>query len=338
MFRSSILTAWLMVVLSLGLHAQYAVTGSIPLPGVTGWDYAYADSADRMLYVTHGNVVHIVDLDSQKPVADITGLNRIHGIAIASDLNRGFISDGADNVVVIFDLKSHAVLQKVAAGKNPDGILYDAVSKRVFAFNGRSQDVTAIDAATGKVDGTVALGGKPEFPASDGKGGLWVNIEDKNELVHFDPQGLKVLHRWPLAPCEGPSGLALDAAGRRLFAVCDEKKMVAVDADTGKIVATIPIGDGPDAAGYDPEKKLVFSSNGEGTLTVVKQESPDQYSVLQTVTTEKSARTMALDTKTHKIYLPAAKLGPRPAATPDNPHPWPKIEPDSFHLVVVSPQ
>jgi YVTN family beta-propeller protein len=338
MLGSRLFTACSIFLLSLSLQTQYAVTGSIPLPGVTGWDYAYADSGARMLYVTHGNVVHILDLDTQKPVADITGLNRIHGVAIANDLNHGFISDGGDNVVVMFDVKTHAVLQKIPAGKNPDGIVYDPFSKRVFAFNGRSQDVTAIDAASGTVAGTVALGGKPEFPVSDGKGGLWANVEDKNEIVHLDPKGLTVLHHWAIAPCEGPSGLAFDPAGRRLFAVCDEKKMVAVDADSGKVVATVPIGDGPDAAGYDAEKKLVFSSNGEGTLTVVKQESPDKYSVLQTVTTEKSARTMALDTKTHKIYLPAAKLGPRPPATQDNPHPWPKIEPDSFHLVVVSPQ
>ena len=339
MCRSILVTGFLLMGISGTLYAQqYAVTSRIPLEGDGGWDYLYADSANRQLYVSHGTEVQVVDLDSGKPTAKITGMKRIHGIAAADDLNRGFISDGGDDSVLIFDLKTNSVLQKVKTGANPDGILYDAASQRVFAFNGRSNDVTAIDAATGKVVGTVALQGKPEFPVSDGKGDIYANIEDKSEIVQIDPKTLKLNKRWPLAPCEEPSGLAMDPAARRLFSVCDNQKMAIVDADSGKVVATVNIGKGPDAAAYDPESKLVFSSNGEGTLTVVSQESADQYTVVADVPTEKSARTVALDTQTGKLYLPAAQLGPPSAPTTDNPHPRPKILPGSFHVLVVSPR
>jgi YVTN family beta-propeller protein len=338
--RNSLLIAgFLLFGFSLAVGAQpYKVSGRIPVDGDSGWDYLYADSVNGLLYVSHGTEVAVVDLSSQKPTAKIAGMKRIHGIAVADGLNRGFISDGGDDVVVIFDVKSNAVLQKVAAGKNPDGILYDPYSKRVFAFNGRSNDVTAIDAASGKVAGTIALDGKPEFPVSDGKGNVYANIEDKSEIVQIDPQALTVKKTWPLSPCEEPSGLAMDVEGRRLFSVCSNKKMAIVNADSGQVVATVTIGDGPDAAGYDPAKKLAFSSNGEGTLTVVKQDGLDKYTVLANVATERSARTMTLDTKTHKIYLSAAQFGEAPPATADNPRPRPKIVPGSFHILVVSPE
>jgi YVTN family beta-propeller protein len=339
MRRICLFIGLLLLGLSLQGNAQhYKVNGRIPLGGEGGWDYLFADSANGQLYVSHGTQVEVVDLASEKPVAKITGMKRIHGIAVANDLNRGYISDGGDDVVLIFDLKSNAVLQKVPAGKNPDGILYDPYSRRVFAFNGRSNDVTAIDAASGKVAGTIALDGKPEFPVSDGKGNVYANIEDKSEIVQLDPQTLKVKKTWPLSPCEEPSGLAIDLEARRLFSVCSNNKMAVVNADSGQVIATVAIGDGPDAAAYDPGSKLVFSSNGSGTLTVVGQSSPDKYSVLENVPTERSARTMTLDTKTHKIYLSAAQLGATPEATADNPHPRPKIVPDSFHILVVSPQ
>jgi DNA-binding beta-propeller fold protein YncE len=332
-----LITGLLLLGFSTGASAQqYKISGRVPLEGDSGWDYLFVDSVNGQLYVSHGTEVVVVDLASQSPIATITGMKRIHGIAVATDLNRGYISDGGDDVVVIFDLKSHAVLQKVATGKNPDGILYDAYSKRVFAFNGRSNDVTAIDAASGKVAGTVALDGKPEFPVSDGKGNVYANIEDKSEIVQLDPQALKVKKTWSLSPCEEPSGLAIDVESRRLFSVCSNKKMAIVNADSGQLITTVAIGDGPDAAAYDPGSKLAFSSNGEGTLTVVRQDSPDKYTVLANVPTEKSARTMALDTKTHKIYLSAAQLGAAPEATADNPHPRPKIVPGSFHVLVVS--
>jgi YVTN family beta-propeller protein len=337
--RRTIATGFfLLLFVSSALYAQqYKVTGTIAIAGDWGWDYLVADGPSRVLYVSHGTQVELLDLDKETIVGKIDGMKRIHGIALAHDLNRGFISDGGDDDVVVFDLKSHAVLQKVKAGANPDGILYDPASKRVFAFNGRSSDVTAIDAASGKVLGTIPVGGKPEFPVSDGQGSVFANIEDKSEIVKIDPQSLKVIARWPLAPCEQPSGLAIDVSNQRLFAVCDDQKMAVVNAASGKIVTTVAIGDGPDAAAFDPETKLVFSSNGAGTLTVVKQQSADRYSVAQTVTTEKSARTMALDPKTKKIYLSAAKFADAPAPTADNPHPRPKAIPGSFHLVVVSP-
>ena len=339
MHRSTLFAFLLSFGLSISLNAQqYKVTGQIPIEGAGGWDYIYADSSNHRLYVSHNTKVDVVDLGSEKPIATIDGLKHIHGIAIAQSLNRGFISDGGDDIVAVFDLKSNSIVQRVKTGSNPDGILYDSATQRVFAFNGRSGDVTAINAKDGSVAGTIAVGGKLEFPASDGKGSIFVNVEDKSEIVKIDPKGLTVIAHWPLKGCDEPSGLAIDTASHRLFSVCDNKTMAVVDYDSGKVVATVPIGDGPDAAGYDADKKLVFSSNGQsGTLTVVKQEGPDKYSVLDNVATEKSARTMAIDSSTHKIYLPAAKFGPAPAATKDNPRPRPTIVPGSFHVLIVSP-
>ncbi len=339
MRRSWLYLALLSVGFSISLHAQqYKVTGTIPVEGAGGWDYAYADSSNHQLYVAHNTQVDVIDLNTQKSAATISGLKHVHGIAIADELNRGFITDGGDNVVVVFDLKSNSILQRVKAGNNPDGVVYDRSTQRVFAFNGRSGDVTAINAKDGSVAGTIAIGGKLEFPASDDKGSVFVNVEDKSEIVKLDPQGLKVVAHWPLKGCDEPSGLAIDTGSHRLFSVCDNKTMAVVDYDSGKIVATVPIGEGPDATAYDADKKLIFSSNGEsGTLTIVKQESADKYSVASTLTTEKSARTMALDPTTHVIYLPAAKFGPVPAPTKEVQHPRPAVVPGSFHLIVVSP-
>lgn len=328
------------IAFSLSSLAQtYKVTASIPIPGEGGWDYLYADSGSRMLYVSHNTQVDIIDMDAGKPVFVISGMKHIHGIAIAQDLGRGFISDGGDNVIVILDLVSRTVLQKVPAGQNPDGIVYDPATKRLFAFNGHSKDVTVIDGASGRVAGTIALDGKPEFPVTDGAGNIYDNIEDKSEIVRIDPRAMKITATWPLAPCEEPSGLAYDPESKRLFSVCDNQKMAVVNAETGKVVTTVPVGNGPDATFYYANRKLVFSPNGEdGTLTVIKQESADKYSVLDTVKTEKSGRTMALDRKTGKIYIAAAQFGPRPAPTASEPHPRPKIVAGSFHLVVVAPQ
>jgi DNA-binding beta-propeller fold protein YncE len=337
--RQSILLAIILTTGTAGsvLAQQYKVVGQIPIEGAGGWDYAYVDSANRQLYVTHGTELQVIDLTTEKPTAKIIGMKRLHGVATADDLNRGFISDGGDNVVVVFDLKTNQIVQRVKAGTNPDTIIYDSSTQRVFAFNGRSGDATAINAKDGTVAGTIDLGGKPEFAAVDGKGFIYDNIEDKSEIVKLDAKNLKVVSRWPLKGCEGPSGLAIDTDAHRLFSVCGNKTMAVTDYDSGKAVATVPIGEGPDAAIYDAEKKLAFSSNGEGTLTVVKRESADKYSVAQTAPTEKSARTMALDPKTHKIYLPAAQFGPAPPAMQDNPHSRPPVVPGSFHLVVVSP-
>ncbi len=296
---------------------SYKLVKTIPIPGEGGWDYLYADSANRRLYVSHATEVEVLDLDTNAIVGKIPNTNGVHGIAIADDLHRGFVSDGRDNQVTIFDLKSLDVISTVKTGTNPDGILYDPFSKRVFAFNGRSKDATAIDAETGTVAGTIPLGGKPEFPATDGKGNVYANIEDTSELVRLDPKTLEVKNRWPLGPqCDSPSGLAIDTSSRRLFPVCENKVMAVVDADSGKVITTVPTGAGTDAAGFDPGTKLAFASNGgDATLTVVKEDSPDKYSVVENAKTSRGARTMALDTKTHKIYLSDADFGPAPAAT-----------------------
>jgi DNA-binding beta-propeller fold protein YncE len=314
----------------------YKVTGAISIGGTGGWDYLTADGQNRRLYVSHAGSVEVIDLDTQKSIGTIGGMSRIHGIVIATDLNTGFITDGGNNEVVLFDLKTLKVKDKVKAGENPDGAVWDASSRRVFAFNGRSHDATVIDAATGKVDGRIALGGKPEFPVSDGQGSVYDNIEDKNEIVRIDSKTLQVKAHWSIAPCESPSGLAIDLANRRLFAVCDGNKMAVVDADSGKVIATPTIGDGPDAAAYDPGRKLAFSSNGDGSLTVVRQNGKDDYAVVETVLTAKGARTMALDATTHKIYLSSAEYGPAPAATAQNPHPRPAVLPGTFKVLVVS--
>ncbi|HEY7209721.1 MAG TPA: YncE family protein [Bryobacteraceae bacterium] len=309
---------------------QYKVSGSIPIGGSGGWDYLTADSESHRLYVSHAGEVEVIDLESRKPVGKISGMSRIHGIAIANDLSTGFISDGGSNQVVSFDLKTLAAKSKIATGTNPDGIVYDPASTRVFAFNGRSHDATVIDAKTGKVDRTIALSGKPEFPVSDGRGNIYDNIEDKSEIVQIDSKDLTVKAHWPVAPCESPSGLAIDTRNRRLFAVCDNKIMAVVDADSGKVVATPAIGEGPDAAAFDPGTQLAFSSNGEGTLTVVAQNGKDSYAAAQTVPTAKGARTMALDAATHTIYLSTAKFGPSNGTS------RPSILPGTFNVLVVS--
>lgn len=334
-FRSFL--ALLVVSLSAAGAGTYKLVKTIPIPGQGGWDYLFADSPNRRLYISHGTEVDVLNLDTGTITGKIPNTNGVHGIAVAHEFNRGFISDGRDNQVTIFDLNTLAVITNVKAGTNPDGILYDPYSRRVFAFNGRSANMTAIDAKTGQVAGTMALGGKPEFPATDGKGNVFVNIEDKSELVRFDPKTLEIENRWPLAPCESPSGLAIDTAHHRLFPACDNKIMAVVDADNGKVITTVPTGEGTDAAAFDSGTKLAFSSNGgDGTLTVIKQESADKYSVSQNVQTRRGARTMALDLKTHTIYLSDADFGERPAPTAENPHPRPKIIPGTFKLLVVA--
>jgi len=313
----------------------YKAAGSIQIGGNGGWDYLTADSANRKLYVSHSGQVEVIDLDSGKPAGKIAGMMGIHGIALANDLGVGFISDGRANQVVEFNLSTLAIQKTIKAGTNPDGIVYDSVSKRVFAFNGRSHDATAINATDGTVAGTVKLDGKPEFPVSDGAGSVFVNIEDKSELVKINSKTLAVEATWPLAPCESPSGLAIDKANRRLFSVCDNKLMAITDADSGKVVATPAIGEGPDATAYDPGTHLAFSSNGEsGTLTVIKSVGKDRYAVAETVETAKGARTMTLDGKTHKLYLPTAHFGPAPTPTGAGQRSRPPILPGTFQVLV----
>jgi outer membrane protein assembly factor BamB len=311
--------------------SRYHVAKTLTIGGDEGWDYLTVDSDARRVYVSHGSRVVVLDADTGSVVGEIPDTHGVHGITLASDLGRGFTSNGRANTVTIFDLKTLKTLRTVAAGTNPDAIVYDAGSKRVFTMNGRSQDATAIDASTGAVAGTFALGGKPEFAVADGKGSVFVNIEDKSELVEFDPQKLTVLHRWQLAPCQEPSGLAMDRKSRRLFAGCDNKMMAVVNADTGKVIATPAIGEGVDANAFDPATNLAFASNGEGTLTVVHEDSPEKFTILDNVPTKRSARTMGLDLKTHNIYLPAADFeAPAPGERRG------KMKPGSFVLLIVT--
>jgi DNA-binding beta-propeller fold protein YncE len=274
-----------------------------------------------------------------KMVGDIPGTDGVHGIALAPALNRGFVSDGRSSEVTVFDLTTLKTLDAIkVTGQNPDCIVYDPASKRVFTFNGRSGNSTAIDAATGKVVGTIDLGGRPEFAVADGRGHIYNNLEDKSEQVAIDTETLKVTNHWSLAPCESPSGLAIDPEHRRLFAGCDNQKMAITDPDAGKVVTTVAIGEGVDANGFDPGPQLAFSSNGEsGTLTVVHEDAPDKYTVLGNVPTERGARTMALDLKTHHVFVVTASFGPRPAeATPQNPRRRPAMEPGSFRVIELA--
>jgi DNA-binding beta-propeller fold protein YncE len=311
----------------------YHVVKTIPIGGAGGWDYCAVDSAARRLYVSHGTHVVVLDADSGAIVGDVPNTLGVHGIALATDLGRGFISAGRANSIIIFDLKTLKTIETVKSGGiNPDAIYYDAGSKRVFAFNGRSANAIAINAADGKVAGMIPVGGKPEFAAGDDQGHVFVNVEDKGQLLEIDAQKLSVLHRWPLAGCKEPSGLAFDQKNRRLFSVCGNKKMMVVNADSGAVVASPPIGEDPDAAGFDPDTQLVFSSNGEsGDLTVIHEDSADKYTVVENVPTKKYARTMAIDSKTHNIFLPIADFEPvAPKGEED-----PPMKPNTFGVLLV---
>jgi len=287
----------------------YHITGEIQIGGEGGWDYLTADSAGRRLYVSHGTHVVVVDLDSNKTVGDIPDTPGVHGIAIAPELGKGFVSNGRGNNVTIFDLKTLKATGTAATQENPDSIRYDSVSGRVFAFNGRSKSATAIDAKTGKVAATISLPGKPEFSVADGKGHVYANIEDTNEIVEIDAAKASVNKKFSLSPCDGPSGLAYDAKNRRLFSVCSNRVMAVSDPDAGKVIATPAIGAGSDGVAFDPGTGYAMSSNGDGTLTIVAQ-SGGKWDVLENIATERGARTIAVDEKTHKVYLPTAKTAP----------------------------
>jgi DNA-binding beta-propeller fold protein YncE len=336
----------LLVALSLGLLSATGVGATQPAAGYhvlhryvvggdQGWDYLAFDPAARRVYVSHGDEVVVLDADDGKPVGRIEHLDGVHGIALAPARHRGWISNGRSGEVTAFDtatLKTLGTLK--ASGANPDAILYDPASGRVFTFNGRSANATAFDAASGKQLATIALPGKPEFAVSDGAGHIWANIEDKSELVEMDPKTASVRATWSLAPCQSPSGLAIDVAHRRLFSVCDNQTMTVLDADSGRHVANVPIGEGPDAVAFDSQRGLVFSSNGEsGTLTVVHEDDPDHYRVLATVPTQTTARTLALDPRSGHLFLSAAKFGPH--TEQGGAHHRPPVLPGSFTVLEV---
>jgi len=313
----------------------YGVVDTLKLGGEGGWDYLTFDPTSRRLFVSRGTHVVVVDADTKATVGDIPDTPGVHGIAIATDLGRGFVSNGRAATATIFDLKTLGKVGEVKTGQNPDAILYDKASGRVLTFNGRSADATAFDAARGTVVGTVPLGGKPEFAVADGQGRVYVNIEDTSEIVALDSRDLQVKARWPLKPCEEPSGLAFDAEHARLFSVCRNRLMAVVDAGTGRVITTLPIGGGVDGAAFDPATGLAFSSNGEGTVTVVHEDSPDTFRVVDTVKTQRGARTVALDPKTHRLFLSTAEFGPPPPATAEAPRPRPSIVPGTFVVLVL---
>lgn len=329
------------VIISLVTSAVYAaapgyhIINTYKVGGDGGWDYLTADASARRIYVSRATRVMVLDADTGKNLGEISDTPGVHGIALAPELGRGFTGNGREGTVSIFDIKTLATSSKVKVGENPDAILFDPATKRVFTFNGRSQDSTAIDAAKGSVLGTIKLDGKPEFAASDGKGEIFVNIEDKSELTAIDPNKLEVKAKWALAPCESPSGLSMDRKNRRLFVGCENKMMAVVNADSGKVITTLAIGEGVDATTFDEETGLAFASCGEGVLTVVHEDSPDKFSVAENVTTQQGARTLALDAKTHNIFVVTAKFGPPPSATTDNPRPRRSIMPDSFVVLVL---
>lgn len=301
--------------------------------GEGGWDYLKVDSAAHRLYIAHGPRVEVIDTETGKPVGAITGLHGTHGIALDTAGKYGYISDGGGNAVVVFDRATLATVATIPAGTNPDGIIFEPATQTVWAFNGRSQNVTVIDAATQKAIDTIALPGKPEFPQVDGKGTIFDNIESKSEIVRIDARSKVITAEWP-AGCDSPSGLAFDVAGHRLFPVCDGNKMSVIDSDTGKLLANPAIGDGPDAARWSARHKLVFASSGDGLLSVVDAAAPG-YATIEKLATQRGARTMAYDPATDRIYTVTAEFGPRPAPTADHPHPRPSIVPGSFTVIVI---
>jgi DNA-binding beta-propeller fold protein YncE len=312
----------------------YHLLKKFVLGGEGGWDLLAFDSAANRLYISRGTHVMVVDPDSGAIVGDIPNTPRVHGIALAPEFGKGFTTNGGDATVTIFDLKTLKTLGQVKVGQNPDAIVYDPASKRIFVFNGNSKDTTAIDARTGTVAGTLALGGKPELGVADERGKIFVNLEDKSAVVEFDSRKLAVEATWPLAPGEEPTGIAMDRKHRRLFVTCSNKLMAVINADNGKLVTTVPIGSGVDGAAFDSERQLAFSSNGEGTLTVVHEDSPDRFRVVENAATQRGARTIDLDQKTHRVFLVTAEFGPAPAPTAAQPRPRPTIVPGSFTLLV----
>jgi DNA-binding beta-propeller fold protein YncE len=333
----ALLISLLITAAALAGPSGYHIAKTYKLGGEGGWDYLTVDSKARRVYISRGTHVMVVDADSGAVAGDIPNTNGVHGIAIAAEFDKGFISDGRDNNVTIFDPQTLKVLGTVATGKNPDAIIYDAASKRVFTFNGSGKDTTAIDAKAGTVAGTIALGGKPEAAVSDGKGHIFVNIEDTSEIVQFDSNKLSVENRWKIAPGEEASGLAFDVKNRRLFAVCSNKMMVVMNADNGQVVTTVPIGAGSDGAAFDPETGFAFSTNGgDGNMTVVHEDSASKFTVVENVPTMRRARTIALDPKTHNVYTITAEFGQAPAPTTEQPRPRAPMVPGSFTLLVLS--
>lgn len=311
----------------------YSIIDHWKVGGTGGWDYLLADPSAHRLYITHGPRVEVLDTQTGKPVGAITGLKGTHGVALDPEGQFGYISDGGANAVVVFDRKTLATVASVPAGTNPDGITYEPVTKTVWAFNGRSKNVTVIDASSRTVVATIALPGKPEFPQPDGKGHVFDNIEDKNSIVALDAKSKTLTGTWPLTDCDSPSGMAIDRAHSRVYSVCDGKKMAIVDTNTGKQLGTAQIGDGPDAAGFGQKHQLAFASSGDGMLAVVDAAHGNR--TVQMLPTQKGGRTMAYDESSDRVYVVSAEFGPRPGPTATNPRPRAAALPDTFQVLVI---
>src|SRR5215469_10412494 len=318
---------------------QYHIAHEVKLPGDEGWDYLTFDDAAHRLFIAHGTQVQVVDTDHLTPAGTIADTPGVHGVALAQDVGHGYVSAGRTSTIIVFDLKTLARVKEIkATGENPDAIIYDSATHRVFSFNGRGRNATVIDAKTDEVLGTIVLDAKPEFAVVDGKGRVYVNLEDKSSIAQIDAQHLTVTADWPIKGCEEPSGLAIDLPGQRLFAGCSNKVMAVVDARSGRTIGTAPIGAGVDGAKYDSGKRLAFASCGsDAVLTVVGTSASGAPEVVQALTTQRGARTMALDEHSHRIFLVTANFGPPPAATAEHPHPRPAILPGTFRLLVVEP-
>ena len=319
----------------LAADGPYHLLKEIPISGEGGWDYLSIDEAGRRLYVSHATKVVVIDLDKDVVAGEITNTPGVHGVALAPELQRGFTSNGRENKASIVDLKTLATLSRVDTGENPDGMVYEPGQQEVYMFNGRGQSATVIDAKTDKVVATIPLGGRPEFPAADAKAArVYDNLEDKSEVVVIDAKTHEIVDRWPIAPGEGASGMAIDVAHHRLFLGCGNKLMAMMDSETGKVVGTVPIGDGVDANAFDPGTQYAFASCRDGTVTVAHEDAPDKITVVQTLATQRGSRTMALDPKTHQIYLAAAKFEAPAETPPGGARQRPKMVPGTFKILV----
>ena len=312
---------------------DYRFFRKIDVGGEGGWDFMTADTAARRLYVTHSAQVDVLDMDSGTPVGKIGDLSGVHGVAVAPEFGRGFVTNGKTDSVTIFDLKTLQKIGDVKTGKKPDAIAYDPATRRVFAYNGGDKSASVFEASSGTTVGTILLDGSPESSVADGAGHVYVNLEDTNALLQVDSEKLVVDQRWALAPGEEPSSLAMDVPHRRLFVGCGNKVMVVVDADSGRVVSSLPIGEHVDSAAYDPQTGLVFESNRDGTVTVIHEDTPDKYRVVQTLKTQFGSKNMALDEKTHHLFLSAAEFLPAEPATTENPRPRPKVKPGTFSVL-----
>ncbi|MDE3015941.1 MAG: YncE family protein [Pseudomonadota bacterium] len=312
----------------------YHLAKTMPVAGEGGWDFVSVDSSARRVYIAHSTKADVLDADSGDVIGEVMPIAGAHGVAVAPEAGYGFATNGKTDKVTVFDLKTLAAKSEIKTGKKPDGIIYDPATKRVFVFNGGSDSASVINAASAKEIGTIALKGKPEFAVADGHGHVYVNLEDKNEMLAIDSRHMKVMKRWPLASCEEPSSLAMDEHNQRLFAGCGNSKLAVVNAKDGHVITTLPIGEHVDATAFDPSTREIISAAADGTLTVIAQDDADHYHVAQTIKTPLRSKTFGLDEKTHRLFLPSAGFGPATAPSKDNPNGHPQVLPGTFNVLI----